>query len=209
MNWLRHHSKAVVSFLGILVIAYVIAVTIFYVYGKYGFEAQLQYGALLLTGATLSVTVMLVALTTSNLEFMKRDIEARVRPFLSVNEIKELKREDAVNKFYSFNLRNTGIVPAKSVQVIALRVNTETRANERLMRQNLPLIAPNQEIPLVIHVDRSALQEAIDAGVYNLELTFEYEGIEKTYWTKQSFRIATHDQMSGLLFIPTDPSNAT
>jgi hypothetical protein len=80
MNWLRNHLSVISALLGLLVLSYLISITILYVYAKYGFEAQTQYVALLIAGLTLAVTVILVTLNINSLEFMKRDIEARVRP---------------------------------------------------------------------------------------------------------------------------------
>jgi hypothetical protein len=119
-----------------------------------------------------------------------------------------LKSENPDQKVFSVNLRNTGIVPAKSVQTNVLLVNAETWAYENVIHQDLPLIVPNQEIPVIIYIGMNKLRERATAGVYNLELTFEYKGMDKSYETKQSFRVGIHERLSKFVWIPIEPSDA-
>lgn len=154
-------------------------------------------------------------ITRQSLELTRIDVGARIRPFVSIARIVAHKPAPAPFEACWVVLQNTGSVPAQDLNVLISNINTDTRETVELVRQHIPVMAPNVEDTAIFSYVRSNIEPMVRAGTTNVEVFVTYKGLNQTHETKETFRMSLYDPRdvsmgsSQFGFMPVDPSHYT
>jgi len=144
----------------------------------------------------LAVALFALLVSSVQLDLMRRDFNARIRPFVSFDEIKG----EAISNTHSINLRipiqNTGTIPAENLKVFTSTLVSDTGQLISELESQAPGLAPNNQY--ILNVELSTGVNTI------LRLYVKYEGLEKSYDWEQKYRMQVEKKATGayLSFIP-------
>lgn len=152
----------------------------------------------------IAVALFALLIASVQLDLMRREFNARVRPFVSFGEIRgEANRQIIESSTDSIELRipiqNTGIIPADNLRVFTSTLAADTGQLINELESQAPKLAPNNLYNLNVQLSMPKTSSTI------LRLRVKYEGLGKSYDWEQKYRMQVERKTSGvyLSFIPT------
>lgn len=219
MKVLRKNWSITVFGLGIVVISFLICLTV-YVLIRYGFEAQQQNIVILVASINLVFSMVLLVVTINSLRLVKRDVETRIRPFVSFGEIEGESNTQTIETNSTqielhIPIQNTGTVPAENLQVITSTLAADSGRCISCLESQAPKLAPNNHYILDVELDipkQSCTVRDDNAGDMKtiLALEVKYDGIDESYEWGQRYRMKLGKKTVGgavyneLKFIPIE-----
>lgn len=183
-SWLRQNAEDLVT--AIVVAGIVFAPPL--VFAFYKPDKILEAG-------TLSVAILALLLTVWGLAYVRREIKARMRPFVSVHEIESSASVSRESTHFtldclSIRIQNTGPVPARSPRIhVCLRYVDSSQIAWQAERE-IPSFAPNTQVRLEFSdLSPTEIQPTLYQGKMNLEICVNYKGTAENHQTKQTYRI--------------------
>lgn len=182
----------------ILLLSIFLAYAAAYSYEKGGINAYLGFAALLIAIATLCVTALSLNYTSRSLALTTRDINARVRPFLSIGKINGeflLRSQETPGPNLvevSLSLHNTGSVPATQVNVtLFLKEIDSDNILDSPTPTYLSALQPNVSAYAIAYYPPQdpSIQQLVNSDKTLLQVFISYTGIDHTHISLQTFRI--------------------
>lgn len=207
-SWLRQNAEALIT--AIVLAGVILALPL--VVAFYRPDKMLEAG-------TLSVAIFALLLAILSLNFAKREIEARVRPFLSVHKIESSASVSEESTHFildslSIYFQNTGSIPAKEPRIhICLRY---IDSNQIVWEdgKEIPSFAPSTQVSLdFFNLSPPEIHRIIYKGKMNLEICVNYKGLAENHQTKQTYKIKpsglpiTAPNFTVFVFEPVEPAS--
>jgi hypothetical protein len=188
-SWLRQNAEAIV--IALILAGVVVAAPL--VFAFYAPDKMLE-------AATLAVAIFALVLAILGFNFVRRQVETRIRPFVSVHTIESSASVSKESTHFildslSIHIQNTGSIPARSPRVHVCLKRADSGQIAWQDKKEMPSLAPNTRGRLTFSdLTPPEIHQDIYQGKMNLEIRVNYEGIGENYQTKQTYKI----QPSGL-----------
>ena len=170
---------------------------------------------LLITIIGLYLTVRSLEISNNSLQLASLDVLIRVRPFVSVAEIKPMISAEDVQDppVYGFDVivQNTGIVPASTLD---LRTSLRNRDANKILSEissSIPLLSPNGQHTFKLTGMPQGIRTNLYNGTIHFEILLKYAALGQNYETMQTYRLERSPQpvvpgTSPILLRPIAPS---
>jgi len=205
MSFPRSAWSRIVLFAIVIYALVWVALVFEWYYTKGGVNAYLALLAFLVAFGTLLVTIY-------NLILTRRDIKARIRPFVTIADIGPRPRP--WNGF-SLPLQNTGALPADELNILVSFINSKTGETEHPVPQEyLTLLAPGSQHTIYLYNLPPHFEKTTLDGNMQVQVLINYQCLGTNYETQQTYTIENPtivatpaSDASIFVFKPTSPSH--
>ena len=222
MNWFWRNIHIVIILFALLAFAGASIVFYKFLTGVYSSDTAITgivsfVAVLTLFFAIISnyLAVRSLEISNNSLQLTSLDVLIRVRPFVSVVEIKPMISAEDVQDppVYGFDVivQNTGIVPASTLDLRTSLKHSDANKIISEISSSIPLLAPNGQHTFRLTGVPQGIQTNLYNGTVHFEILLKYAALGQTYETMQTYRPERSTQpvvpgTSPILLRPIAPS---